>query len=129
MCYVSSCDNPWPHLHIIPIEEVLMMDSIDVTDSDGTYGSLENVLKAAKADYQFNEVVDSIVKLGYQPGFATEIRHYTIMEGHHRLAAMQQISGYWTPWQELEQQGQWYDWETYLNAAMEESWNILMSSA
>lgn len=107
---MSSCATEWPHLHIMPFEQLMQMDSCECLQDE-----LQSHLQLKRMDDWYEELIESILDYGFQPGFAPEIIHDSIYEGHHRIAAMQEISGIWCPWQDIENDNQWEaDWETYV---------------
>lgn len=121
MCYVVSCDNEWPHLHIMPMSEILSLDTCEISGEEWTTQAMSTYVESNisylefKRDFQYEDVKQSILKHGFQPNFAPEIRNGVVQEGHHRITAMYDISGEWCPWQESENGDQWEtDWEYYV---------------
>jgi hypothetical protein len=110
MCFVSTCNNPWPHLHIMPIAEILGLDTCEIRSEEWEHWYLEY-----KRDYQYDCLKRSVTEHGFQPGFAPEIIEGIINEGHHRITLMYDLSGYWCPWQDIRNYDQWNDdWEHYV---------------
>lgn len=122
MCYVSTCDNPWPHLHIMPIEEMLAIDTCEIPAEDwlnyyccDECDSVNGGYLEFKRDDQYEDLVKSINEYGFQPGFAPEVLDGMVQEGHHRITAMYDISGHWCPWQDSCNRDQWSEnWEHYV---------------
>lgn len=117
MCYVSSCDNEWPHLHIMPMEDILDLDTCEISNYEWQVCEQARGLTYLefKRDFQYRELKESILKHGFYPDFAPEIRDGIVVEGHHRITVMYDISGVWCPWQEYENEDQWEsNWERYV---------------
>jgi hypothetical protein len=111
MCYVSTCENEWPHLHIMSIEEIMSLQTCEIWPEDWIDGDYLEF----KRDYQYGKLMESVLKHGFQPGFAPEIIDGQVFEGHHRITLMHDISGQWCPWQDTINDDQWdYDWERYV---------------
>jgi hypothetical protein len=93
----------------MPMEDMLALDTCEIRSSEWTAGYLEY-----KRDEQYEDVKKSIIEHGFQPGFAPEIVDGIVVEGHHRITAMYELS-VWCPWQEHENVDQYENnWEHYV---------------
>lgn len=125
-CFVSSCENEWPHLHIMPLEEMMSKQSAEIDPAswfnwdgyyiEGDYSHRKHKSYLAyKRDEQYRAIKQSIKKHGFWPGFAPEIIDGVIEEGHHRITAFHDMGVYWIPWQDTFNYDQYEDnWEHYV---------------
>jgi hypothetical protein len=114
MCYVSSCQNEWPHLHIIPIEDIMSIRTCEIQPEDWIEGGYLEF----KRDYQYERLLVSVQERGFWPDFAPEIIDGMVYDGHHRITMFYDISGHWCPWQDTINYNQWNDdWERYVYPA------------
>lgn len=115
---MSDCTNEWPHLHIMPMEDILSLDTCEINAEEWFD---DNYLEY-KRDYQYLELKESVLKHGFQPGFAPEVIDGIVDEGHHRITLMYDISGVWCPWQDTRNYDQWEsNWEHYVYSRGEKS--------
>lgn len=140
ICFVSTCDNEWPHLHIKPIEEIMSIRTTEIRPEDwfnwnGIFVDDEDSQEdfpdylSYKRDEQYYMLKKSIEEHGFQPGFAPEIIKGVISEGHHRITLFYDIAR-WCPWQDTENWDQYNDdWEHFIYGVSEEVWNTHMSNA
>jgi hypothetical protein len=109
--------NPGPHLRIMPMSEVLDMKSGDY------YKRLGDVI-TRKHDYMYRALVRIIRDKGFQPGFGVVIEDEygepTLVNGHHRVAALQELGAQWVPVSQDDDDGWPYDTDEYLKVKAEE---------
>jgi len=129
MCYVSECENEWPHLHIKPLSEMMSTPTCEISPGswfewDGWYDGTDYNFKSFsdaesyleyKRDEQYWALRRSVEEHGFWPDFAPEIIDGVIEEGHHRITLFHDISGQWCPWQDKFNYDQYEsNWEHYV---------------
>lgn len=98
---VSPDPQPGEFLNIMPIEDVMELESSDVRWSGDT---LWDVLEEKMRDYWFKDLKARIETDGFMAGRAVCIQDWdgyeTICDGHHRLAVLIELGAYWCPVQD-----------------------------
>lgn len=104
----EDCDNDWPHLHILPMEEVLDYDSCDA------FGMGENAKARSVLDYKRRDEIqieclrEIIERDGFKEGYGIAIRfgERWVHDGHHRLTVLYDMGAKWCPVQSRARHGQ-----------------------
>lgn len=94
----SDCDVEWPHLHIMPLEEVLDYESCDAPYYGGKYG--RDCLNGKRRDEAHIYALRTLIERdGFRQGYGVAVFHDTkwIHDGHHRLTVMHDLGAYWCP--------------------------------
>lgn len=103
----------WPHLHIIPMDEILEFESCDA----GAYGGyqVKDCLEGKSEDeFQMTPLLNLILSEGFRHGYApaTELPDSNyVRDGHHRITALYKLGAKWCPWQRQATHGE--DTEEY----------------
>jgi hypothetical protein len=101
VCPNLGCPHEWPHLHILPLEDVLDFESCDAYRLGGRYGRdcLDDKRKDAAQIYALRTLIE---REGFKAGFGVAVYEEAgwIHDGHHRLTVMHDIGAYWCPVQE-----------------------------
>lgn len=91
----DTCEVPYPHLHIIPMSEVLDFDSSDSWDGC----TVADVLDEKRSDSSMCDALRELIERdGFQAGFAIAVSYPAyVSDGHHRLAVLYDMGANWCP--------------------------------
>lgn len=103
-CFVSTCDVEDPHVHIMPVEDILKLYTCEIYPDEWHQWYLD----AKRNEYAYVDFDKSVRLHGFQPGFAPEIIDNEIYEGHHRITWFYDNS-YWCPWQDTVNSRQYFE--------------------
>lgn len=104
--WCDMCDNPWPHLHIIPVEKVFTFGSCDLA----SFWSWDEMLSWKSGHHvQIEALLHLICEEGVKPGCAPAVERDSwvgdygfFVDGHHRLTVLIGLGFKWIPVQHYE---------------------------
>lgn len=94
----DMCEVTYPHLHIVPMGEILYYESCDA----GAWGGsivLDTIEGKLKDSVQIESLRKCIMNEGFRMGYApaTEKACNYIHDGHHRIALLYDMGAKWCP--------------------------------
>jgi len=95
----EDCTNPYPHLHIIPMREILRYESCDRASALGETCILDVIIRKRSDSYQIDSLRELIESEGFRMGYGIAVIHGRefIHDGHHRLTVLFDMGAQWCP--------------------------------
>jgi hypothetical protein len=95
----EDCLNPYPHLHIIPMDQILKFESCDRILTFDEQCVLDVIQRKRNDRHLIDTLRDLIESEGYRMGYGVAIAddEDLIHDGHHRLTVMYDLGAQWCP--------------------------------